>query len=216
MFHNSFIHFASCRTSATNCARLYNLSLSNTVSPGDWAFRFSVTTEQVWDAFVILALLEDHQSQSKTFVVPHTGAQKDCFTNVLWAWNLRFYLHGQPELRHCCNKCLHIYPDRKKVWVVLINGVTISHPCCAVHNCRIPLENNWHYYCLKDAHHNTICSVVGCDSPIATGSRMCSDPSHQEVEWIHQERRARFQLKECLQHAFVAHPNDALAEEHIW
>jgi hypothetical protein len=43
---------------------------------------------------------------------------------------------------------------------------------------------------------------------------MCSTPAHQEVERIHRERgQARFQLKERLQHAFVAHPNDAIAEE---
>jgi hypothetical protein len=43
---------------------------------------------------------------------------------------------------------------------------------------------------------------------------MCSEPSHQEVERIHQERgQARFQLKERLQRALVAHPNDAIAEE---
>jgi len=59
-----------------------------------------------------------------------------------------------------------------------------------------------------------ICSVVGCDSLVATGSRMCSEPAHQEVEQIHRERgQARFQLKERLQHALVAHPNDAIAEE---
>ena len=61
------------------------ISPSDMVPPGDWAFGFSVTTEQVWDAFVILALLEDHQSQSKTFAVPHIGAQKNCLTNVLHA-----------------------------------------------------------------------------------------------------------------------------------
>ena len=44
--------------------------------------------------------------------------------------------------------------------------------------------------------------------------RTCSDPSHQEVERIHRERgQARFQLKEHLQQARVAHPNDAVAEE---
>ena len=59
-----------------------------------------------------------------------------------------------------------------------------------------------------------ICAVVGCDSPIATDSCMCSDSVHQEVEWIHQERgQARFQLKEHLQHALVAHLNNAIAEE---
>jgi hypothetical protein len=43
---------------------------------------------------------------------------------------------------------------------------------------------------------------------------MCSDPTHQQVERIYQERgQARFQLKECLQRALMAHPNDAIAEE---
>ena len=55
------------------------------VPPGDWAFRFSVTTEHIWDAFVTLALLEDHQSHLKILVVPHTGAQKDRFTDALHA-----------------------------------------------------------------------------------------------------------------------------------
>lgn len=163
---------------------------------------------------MILALLEDHQSQSKTLVVPHTGAQKDRFTDALRARNLRFRLHGQPELRHHCKKCLRVYQDGKKVWVVAIDGVTVSHPCCAVHNCKVPLENNRHHYCPQDAHRNTICAVVGCDSPIMTDSHMCSAPAHQEVERVHRERgQARFQLKEHLQRALVAHPNDAIAEE---
>jgi hypothetical protein len=43
---------------------------------------------------------------------------------------------------------------------------------------------------------------------------MCSEPAHQEVEHVHRERgQARFQLKERLQRALVAHPNDAIAEE---
>jgi hypothetical protein len=215
ILHNLFLHLnVSYRTSATNCARLYNLSLSDTVPPEDWAFGFLVTTEHVWDAFVILALLEDHESWSKTLVVPHIGAQKDCFTDALRARNLRFRLHGQPELRHCCKKCLRVYPDGKKVWVVVIDGVTVGCPCCAVHNCKVPLENNQHRYCPQDAHRNTICSVIDCDSPIVTDSRMCSKPAHQEVERIHQERgQARFQLKERLQRALVAHPNDAIAED---
>ncbi|KAF8802114.1 hypothetical protein BYT27DRAFT_7226507 [Phlegmacium glaucopus] len=201
-------------TSATNCAHLYNLSLSDTVPPGDWAFGFSVTTEQVWDAFVILALLEDHQSQLKTLAVPHTGAQKDRFTNVLHARNLRFRLYGQLELRHFCNKCLRVYQDGKKVWVVVIDGVTVGCPCCAVHNCKVPLENNRHHYCPQDAHRNTICAVVGCESPIVADSRMCSEPAHQEVGWVHQERgQASFQLKERLQRALVAHPNNVIAED---
>ncbi|KAF8221068.1 hypothetical protein L208DRAFT_1330211 [Tricholoma matsutake] len=84
------------------CTLIQSLSLSDMVPPGNWAFGFSVTTEQVWDAFMILVPLEDHQSQYKTLAVPHMGAQKDHLTNVLHAQNLHFCLHGQPELQHCC------------------------------------------------------------------------------------------------------------------
>lgn len=43
---------------------------------------------------------------------------------------------------------------------------------------------------------------------------MCSEASHQKVEKIHQERgQSRFQLKERLQHALVAHPNDSIGED---
>ena len=204
------------RTSATNCARLYNLSLSSTIPPstGDWAFGFTVTTEQVWDSFVILALLEDCQQRSMILEVPHTGAQKDRFTEPLRARNLRFRAHGQPELRHYCNKCLRVYQNGKKVWVVVIDGVTVGSPCCSIHNCKIPLENNRHRFCPIHAAQNFICSIVGCDSPVVAESRTCSDPNHQEVERIHRERgQARFQLKERLQRARVAHPNDAVADE---
>ncbi|KAF8229681.1 hypothetical protein L208DRAFT_1285549 [Tricholoma matsutake] len=47
-------------TSATNCAHQYN-QLNDSEPPVGWQFGFAVTTEQVWDGFVILALLEDCQ-----------------------------------------------------------------------------------------------------------------------------------------------------------
>ncbi|KAF8230839.1 hypothetical protein L208DRAFT_1135188, partial [Tricholoma matsutake] len=83
-----FMKVIFSRTSATNCAHLYNLSplngpLNNIESPPDWPFSFTVTTEQVWDGFVLLVLLDDHQQQSKVLEKPHTSAQKDHFTAAL-------------------------------------------------------------------------------------------------------------------------------------
>jgi hypothetical protein len=50
--------------------------------------------------------------------------------------------------------------------------------------------------------------------PTAPKSRTCLDPDHQAVEKTHHERgQARFQLKERMKRARVAHPNDALAQE---
>ncbi|KAF8230776.1 hypothetical protein L208DRAFT_1280372, partial [Tricholoma matsutake] len=70
-------------TSATNCTCQYNHTLAGSEPPVGWPFGFAVTMEQVWDGFVILALLEDCQQWSKVLEVPHTGAQKDWFTAAL-------------------------------------------------------------------------------------------------------------------------------------
>lgn len=60
-------------TSATNCARLYNLTLSKGhQAPPDWAFNFELSSDNVYDGFVILSLLEDHERRNDTLKVPHT------------------------------------------------------------------------------------------------------------------------------------------------
>jgi hypothetical protein len=50
--------------------------------------------------------------------------------------------------------------------------------------------------------------------PTAPKSRTCLDLDHQATEKTHHERgQARFQLKERMKRARVAHPNDALSQE---
>jgi hypothetical protein len=102
-----------------------------------------------------------------------------------------------------------------KVWVVVIDGITIGHPCCAVHNCFTPLASNRDRYCpdhSKNLDH--ICAIVGCSNPIIEGSLACQNPDHQEAERIYRERgQARFQLQERLERARIARPNDTLTEE---
>ncbi|KAF8232727.1 hypothetical protein L208DRAFT_1181548, partial [Tricholoma matsutake] len=88
--------------------------------------------------------------------------------------------------------------------------VTVGHPCCACHNSKIPLANNKHQFYPEDASQNTICVIIRCSSPTVPDSHVCSNLTHQEVEQVQCERgQGRFQLKECLQHAQVSHPNDA-------
>jgi hypothetical protein len=74
--------------SATNCARTYNISLSKqNEPPKDWKFNFTLQSDHVYDGFVILSLLEDHQARQSTLVVPHTGEQRDRFTAAMQARN---------------------------------------------------------------------------------------------------------------------------------
>jgi hypothetical protein len=174
----------------------------------------------VWDSFIILSLLEDCHGRQQTLMVPHDGTQKNRFIEAVRARNLRFRLYSQPEIRHYCKKCVRFYhgPDGNvshMVSVVVIDGVTVGHPCCAIHNCHQPLASNRHRFCPQHAvKYNTICAIVGCDNLVITGSLACANPRHQGVERTHHERnQARFQLQERLQRARVAHPNVADAED---
>jgi hypothetical protein len=202
------------RTSATNCARLYNLCFKSESDSLEWPFSFLATTELVWDSFVLLSLLEDCQRRLATLILPHTGLQRDRFTVAIRERNIRFRLYGQPNIRHYCKKCVRFFDDGRKVSAVVIDGVTIGRPCCSIHNCHSPLQNNQHRFCPNHACFNLICAIVGCNMPTAPKSRTCLNLDHQATEKTHHERgQARFQLKERMKRARVAHPNDALAQE---
>ncbi|EDR05899.1 uncharacterized protein LACBIDRAFT_329391 [Laccaria bicolor S238N-H82] len=169
-------------TSATNCARLYNLAiggqhpLQNTPVP--WQFSLTVTSDQVYDGFTILSLLEDCQLRRQILMVPHGGPAKE----------------------HNGNQFPHLITGNQKVSVAVIDGVTVGHPCCAVHNCHLPLENNRHRFCI--AHQGQ--------------EATCEHPDHEKVEGVHNDwGQAHFQLQECLRRACIAHPNDALGADMV-
>ncbi|KAG2035811.1 hypothetical protein BDR03DRAFT_811573, partial [Suillus americanus] len=58
-----------------------------------------------------------------------------------------------------------------KVSVVVVDGVTVGHPCCAVYNCHIPLSNNHHHFCPLHSGQNDKCVIIGCDLPVVRGRR---------------------------------------------
>ena len=150
-------------TSATNCARLYHRSFSrDNIPPSSWPVGFTLTTEHVWDAFVIACLLDDSSRLSSQLVVPNAGLQKDRFMEAMKARNLRFCLYSQPELSHRCDKCHRIFRG-EEVWVVVVDGVTVGHPCCAVHNCFDPLENHRNHFCMShEMTEGRVCVIKGC------------------------------------------------------
>lgn len=97
-----------------------------------------------------------------------------------------------------------------KCWVVVIDGVTVGCCCCGIHNCHIPLLNNHDRFCPDHKGRNFVCAIVGCEQPVLEGRLTCADKKHQAVERVHRERgQARFQLKERLQRARVAHPTNS-------
>jgi hypothetical protein len=98
--------------SASNCARSYEQALSKAhIRPQEWKFGSILKSDHVYDSFIILSLLEDHQARQSTLVVPHTGEQKDRFTEAMKARNALIRLYSQPEIRHFCDLCIRVFKD---------------------------------------------------------------------------------------------------------
>lgn len=77
-------------------------------------FTASLSTEHVWDAFVLLGLLEDSERVGDLLHVPHTGDQSQRFNEAMRKRNERFITYGQPDaVHHICDKCARFYelPD---------------------------------------------------------------------------------------------------------
>jgi hypothetical protein len=107
---------------------VYNASLSDPdilldllepdSQPNGW-FSMDLRTEQVWDGFCLLSLLEDHALRHAVLTLPHDGQQKDRFTEAMRAHNLRIQQAGQEEYAHACKKCVRVWksedgiPERK-------------------------------------------------------------------------------------------------------
>ncbi|KIM40257.1 hypothetical protein M413DRAFT_413786 [Hebeloma cylindrosporum] len=205
-----------CAKSATNCARTYSAAYEEKL-PQDWPYKASLKGDHIYDGFVIISLLEDHSTRNAILTVPHHGDQAKRFTEAIRARNARMRLYGQPEILHCCDICMRMYEqpgtNPKSVFVAVMDGVTLGHPCCAVHNCKNPLTTARDRFCAEHRLMNSVCAVKKCTGIILEGKRTCGDPIHQEIERIHCVRgQARFQLQERLKRARVAHPNDAVAE----
>jgi len=105
-------HYFS-RTSATNCARTYNSALAGKLITAmeefGWKFGAKLATEHVWDGFVILSLLRDHDRRDLCMQVPHTGSQRDRFTQLMEERNAWIIGEGQDEVSHYCDKCMRVY-----------------------------------------------------------------------------------------------------------
>ncbi|KAF8225620.1 hypothetical protein L208DRAFT_1128618, partial [Tricholoma matsutake] len=73
-------------TSATNCSRLYHRSFSrHSLPPPDWPMGFMLTTEHIWDAFIIACLLDDCGRLNSQLIIPNNGPQKTRFNKAMQA-----------------------------------------------------------------------------------------------------------------------------------
>ncbi|KAJ7739196.1 hypothetical protein B0H16DRAFT_1891141 [Mycena metata] len=102
----------------------------------DWADKsFQLRPEHVWDGFIITTLLEDYTARGEILRVPHTGDQRDRFTQAMEERNARIQLRGQPEWGHYCTRSLRVWDDGRKSMSLLStelpSGIHAAVSCTA-------------------------------------------------------------------------------------
>ena len=102
--------------SGGNCKAAYEETYLSQVDfddaeEGGWRFKMKLRTEHVWDAFVIWTLHRQHEKRNELVVVPHSGEQKDCFTELMQKQNEEVINEGQEEIGHYCDKCMRVWED---------------------------------------------------------------------------------------------------------
>ncbi|KAI0083493.1 hypothetical protein BDY19DRAFT_978231 [Irpex rosettiformis] len=215
-------------TSATNCARAYNETFISPSSPNktthgqphfitsDFRFAPILRPAHVWDAVVILCLLEDCSKQKTTLDVSDQEDQDQRFRLAMHTRNIRLQRYGLGQTLHRCNKCVRFFDRRNdgcgilKTRVVVTDGITIGRPCCSVHNCKNPLQKQYDRFCADPEHARlvTVCAIKDCDSTVLSGHLVCGNRLHLEFEARHRlHGQARIR-----QLAQLYNPNDE--EEH--
>ncbi|KAJ6536225.1 hypothetical protein B0H19DRAFT_1271016 [Mycena capillaripes] len=99
--------------SATNCAKLYDIALSDRAKheSGGWQFGLKITPNHIWDGFVIKSLLDDCHRNETLLQVNHGGDQHLLFQAAMEARNPHIILLGQDEVPHYCDRCMRVWED---------------------------------------------------------------------------------------------------------
>ncbi|KAF7351696.1 hypothetical protein MSAN_01602600 [Mycena sanguinolenta] len=189
------------------------------ISAGRWQFGTLLTTDHVWDSFIILTLLDLHKRNNTCLQVPHTGDQKDRFTAAMAERNLYVIQYGQDGADHFCKKCMRTWEDTdgtmRKCQVIVSDGINMGIPCCGSFRCTDPLTNNRHRFCTEHFWLHGVCAVDGCDNLVVPGTKTCTLQAHSEMERLHNEcGKAAFTLKDRLQKHWTTHrTNNATVPE---
>ncbi|TFY52205.1 hypothetical protein EVJ58_g10145 [Rhodofomes roseus] len=211
-------------TSGTNCARFYNTSMRRSeldvLLPIQWATNMDMTTEWVWDGFLLYSLLLDHHEHGTVLEVSHDATnQADRLALALHARNARLAGPGQELWNHACDLCCWVSKDAggsiRAVHSVVTDGVTLGHPCCAVHDCKEPLRNSkGARYCMVHVALENKCAVVECNQNAETGFATCSTAGHRALEDFKKlENKAMFQLKSRLERLCTSTPSSSAAQD---
>ncbi|KAF8585031.1 hypothetical protein K439DRAFT_1344525, partial [Ramaria rubella] len=206
--------------SATNCARLYNMGFGNPEIaarlPRSWPVNLHMDCENVWDAFFLYGLLCDHREQGSVLELPHRGPNNaNRLRAALEVRNERMAGPGQVQWNHACEKCTWVTEGEdgihRAVRATVTDGVTLGHPCRAVHDCQLPLASQRDIYCPAHAAKNNECVVVECVRLRDGEWKTCNLPEHRQLEEYQKlQGKVMFQLKRRLQRVKAAAGHDSI------
>ena len=78
---------------------------------------------------------------------------------------------------------------------VVVDGVTVGHPCCGEHNCSIPLQSSRDHYCPPHVHLDNLCVVISCNEITEKSFKTCARLDHHGLETkYNMASKAMFQL----------------------
>ncbi|KAI0712635.1 hypothetical protein C8Q76DRAFT_621583 [Earliella scabrosa] len=196
------MQMAFAQASGDTIARMYNLGVSQDPD------RQELTADIVWNAFYLHALLMHHSRLGLQLNVPHRTKQAERFTQALVSRNEYMVGTRQPHWAHACDDCEKIYPpsahgaDWTRVSAVVMDGICIGHPRCAVPLCTTPLASPRDRFCPGHRTRDNVCGVEGCLRPITDGMRTCDLKEHRQYEL---DKRAKGQALHKLRRRLEKH-----------
>ncbi|KAF5345361.1 hypothetical protein D9758_008449 [Tetrapyrgos nigripes] len=224
--------------SAGNCSRIYDWSLATSRQyiknnplafpgaallpfsqvPDTWPVSARLRPEDVLNGFFLYSLLLHKAERSAVLILPHDEkSHRMRLRDELALRNKLMEGVGQEQYLHACDLCFKVYEDengvQRKLQAAVCDGITIGHPCCAVHDCQVPLASHADRFC--SVHMMSIgkkCAVVDCNVDHDKGFQTCNE--HRPLEESYYIRgQAFFQLKARLKKAGVAVPDNSVSLE---
>jgi hypothetical protein len=131
--------FTSPRTSATNCARVYNLSMGdysrNRQNQLGWR-GMQMEMEHVWNGFFLHALILEAVCSESRLILPNAEVHHlERFSGALHQRNEAYKGPARPMWNHICRLCSK---------VVLRDGIPGSYSLTHSLSVLFPIAESWH------------------------------------------------------------------------
>lgn len=160
----------------------------------------------ILDTFFLHAVLKDRERQGISLHSKHSAVHGERLAEVMHDRNERSAGTGLNHWSHKCDDCrVKVYEDRSGMeceWInfhdrpkhvllvcpkdivsaAVTDGVTLGHPCCSEHECKIPLHTVKEEFCPVHAVLNLQCCIKGCQDARESGFCTCMLPAHRRQE----------------------------------